>query len=237
GPTQHHQVDSHRLAWAAPLWGADLLLKPRRPARPRHPTQGLVSLRHYQLLRHRPPVRQHPRLGLPDLRRICPGRLPRDEPSRTPGAVGYVPHGVGQRPVPATAGGHHLLRARGGAGGASGPRGVRGAALHLCQYRVRANRPGGHLARVRGPHPRGCSGVALGDAAQVGGSALGRRERADVLESDVRSDDRPREHPVYGAVGGRGAGDKRDVDSLNRLEPPLWCPCGGSRGGPAEGAL
>jgi hypothetical protein len=79
--------------------------------------------------------------------------------------------------------------------------------------------------------------AAVGDAAEVGGSPLGRRERADVLESGVRSDDRPREHPVHGAVGGRGAGDKRGVDSLNSLEPPLWCPGGGSSGGPAEGAL
>src|SRR5918997_5282647 len=235
--SEHNQVERHRPAGPAPLRGADLLVKPRRPARREHSARGLGSLRHYQPLRAGPRAWQHPRPDLLDLRRLRPGGLPRNKPRRTPGVGGDDPHGAGQCPVPAAPGGHYLLRARGGAGGAGGPGGVRGAAPHLREHRVRANRSGGRRARVRGSHPRGRGGLALRDAAEVGRSPLGRRQRVDVPEPRVRVDDRPREHPVYGAVGGCGASDKWGVDGLERTEPPLWCPGGGSNGGPAEGAL
>src|SRR5829696_1566252 len=63
---------------------------------------------------------------------------------------------------------------------------------------------------------RRLSGLALSDATQVGRSPLGWGARADVLESDVRTDDRPLEHTAYGAVGGAGGNDKWGVDGLER---------------------
>jgi len=80
-------------------------------------------------------------------------------------------------------------------------------------------------------------GVALRDAAEVGGSPLGWGQRVDVLESCVRSDDRPREHPVHGAIGGCGASDKWGVDGLERAAPILHCPRGRGSRGPTEGAI
>ena len=106
---------------------------------------------------------------------------------------------------------------------------------HLRQYCARANRSGGHLARVRGQHPRGLSGLALSDATQGGRSPLGWGARADVLESDVRTDDRPLEHTAYGAVGGAGGNDKWGVDGLERASRILR-PSGESSV-PAEGAI
>ncbi len=45
------------------------------------------------------------------------------------------------------------------------------------------------------------SGLALWDPAEVDRSHMGRCAHVDVLESRVRVDDRPREHPADGASG------------------------------------
>src|SRR5215212_423429 len=229
-------MDRYRLAGPAPLRGADLLLKHRGPARSEYPLRGLVSLRHHQRLRGGPRVWQHPRPDLRDLRRICLGRLPRNKPRRTPGAGWYGHDRVRQRPVPAAAGNLHLCCAQGGAGIPGGHRAVCQAALHLRRYHVRANWAAVLLARLRGQHPPWGSGLALWDVAEVGRSPLGRRERADVLESRVWVDDWPGEYPGDGARWRTAAGDKRSVDSLECPEPTL-CRGGGSSSGPAEGAL
>ena len=57
----------------------------------------------------------------------------------------------------------------------------------------------------------------------------------DVLESDVRTDNRPLEHTAYGAVGGAGGNDKWGVDGLERASRILR-PSGESSV-PAEGAI
>ena len=52
------------------------------------------------------------------------GPLPRQRPRRAPGIGGDGHHHFGQRPVPASDGGFHIRRARGGAGLPGGHRGV-----------------------------------------------------------------------------------------------------------------
>jgi hypothetical protein len=69
----------------------------------------------------------------------------------------------------------------------------------------------------------------------VGRSPLGWGARADVLESDVRTDDRPVEHAAYGAVGGAGGNDKWGVDGLERASRILRQ--SGESSVPAEGAI
>ncbi len=65
---------------------------------------------------------------------------------------------------------------------------------------------------------------------------LGRRARAHVLESRIRVDDRPREHPADCASRGGGGSDERGVDGLERPAPALLRP-GGGRGSPTERAI
>jgi hypothetical protein len=78
--------------------------------------------------------------------------------------------------------------------------------------------------------------MALWDPAEVGRSHLGCCTRADVLESRVRVDDRPREHAADGASGGGAGSDKRSVDGVERPAATLRRPSGGSSG-PTEGAM
>jgi hypothetical protein len=90
---------------------------------------------------------------------------------------------------------------RGAKRGAGGLGGLRGAAPHLCRYRANANRPSGHLALLRGQHPRGRSGLALWDTTEVVGSPLGGRARTDVLESQLRADVSPARTPFTVPLG------------------------------------